>query len=211
MLANMEMEGDEDDEGAALVGGVDDGDDDLILAGENENQEVDENGVYTKGKPIEIKSWLQWYLALEDHDFLVEVERDFLKDKFNLINLRETCGNPPPMSKSRFKETLRLILSSKVPNEQDLQSASFLELNQDAFDIYGRLHARFVATPTGLAKIYHKYLSGVYGACPRLHCDRQRLLPLGMSDKPRASRVKVYCPRCEESYVPNRLSNHQAR
>ena len=39
-----------------------------------------------------------------------------------------------------------------------------------------------------------------------MHCDRQRMLPLGMNDKPRTSRVKVYCPRCEESYVPNRGS-----
>jgi casein kinase II subunit beta len=68
-------------------------------------------------------------LALEDHDFLVEVERDFITDKFNLINLREMCGNPPPMSKSRFKDSLKLILSSKVPNEEDLQNAQFLELN----------------------------------------------------------------------------------
>lgn len=32
-----------------------------------------------------------------------------------------------------------------------------------------------------------------------------------MSDKPRSSRLKVYCPRCEESYVPNRLHNHAGR
>jgi len=25
-----------------------------------------------------------------------------------------------------------------------------------------------------------------------------------MTDKPRTSRVKVFCPRCEESYMPNR-------
>ena len=34
---------------------------------------------------------------------------------------------------------------------------------------------------------------------------------MGMNDKPRSSRVKVFCPRCEESYVPNRLINHQGR
>ncbi len=27
---------------------------------------------------------------------------------------------------------------------------------------------------------------------------------MAMTDKPRTSRVKVYCPRCEESYMPNR-------
>lgn len=29
------------------------------------------------------------------------------------------------------------------------------------------------------------------------------MLPLGTSDKLRTSRVKVYCPRCEETYLPH--------
>jgi hypothetical protein len=58
---------------------------------------------------------MQWYLSLEDHDFLVEVDREYINDKFNLIKLRD---NFP--TKDRFKECLRLILSSKVPNEEDL-------------------------------------------------------------------------------------------
>jgi casein kinase II subunit beta len=65
---------------------------------------------------------MQWYLALEDHEFLVDVERNFIKDKFNLINLRETCGSTSLMDKKRFKESLKLILSNKVPNEEDLQN-----------------------------------------------------------------------------------------
>jgi casein kinase II subunit beta len=28
------------------------------------------------------------------------------------------------------------------------------------------------------------------------------MLPVGMSDKIRTSRLKVYCPRCEETYLP---------
>ena len=131
-----------------------------------------------------------------------------MKDKFNLIKLREGlfCGSTKmvPMSKSLFNEAIKLILSSKVPSEEDLQNQQFLELNQNAFDLYSGIHSRYVVTPEGLAKVYNKFLNGIYGTCPRLHCDRQRLLPLGMSDKPRAQRVKVYCPRCEESYLPNR-------
>jgi len=108
------------------------------------------------------------------------------------------------LSKKRFKDVLQLILSSKVPSDDELQVQHFIDLNQDAFDLYGRIHQRYVRTPAGLAKIYQKYLNGVYGTCPRLHCDRQKMLPLGMTDKQRTSRVKVYCPRCEESYMPNR-------
>jgi hypothetical protein len=59
--------------------------------------------------------WIQWYLSLEDHDFLIEVDKDFINDKFNLIKLKDHFP-----SKERFKECLRLILSNKVPNEEDL-------------------------------------------------------------------------------------------
>jgi hypothetical protein len=143
MLANMDD--DEEEEGAGGGEGADEEDDDMILAGgANQAGEQEDSGDSSSknngAKPIEIKRWLQWYLALEDHDFLVEVEREFISDKFNLIKMRDSCGNPPPMSKRRFKESLRLILSRKVPSEEDLQNPQYLELNQDAFDLYGRVH-----------------------------------------------------------------------
>lgn len=54
-----------------------------------------------------------------------------------------------------------------------------------------------------------KFLNGVFGACPRVMCDRQLVLPVGMSEDLSISRVKVsvqliqvYCPKCEEVYVP---------
>ena len=31
------------------------------------------------------KEWIKWYLSLEDHDLLIEVERDFMLDKMNLL------------------------------------------------------------------------------------------------------------------------------
>lgn len=78
----------------------------------------------------------------------------------------------------------------------------FLEINQDAMDIYGLIHSRFILSPRGLALMYQKYIGGQFGTCPRVLCDKQLMLPIGMSDESRTSRVKVYCPRCEEIYVP---------
>lgn len=53
---------------------------------------------------------------------MVEVDRSFITDKFNLVKLREVCGTQPgnPMDKKRFKEAIRLIISNRVPSEDEL-------------------------------------------------------------------------------------------
>mmetsp|Transcript_18866 Transcript_18866/g.21097 ORF Transcript_18866/g.21097 Transcript_18866/m.21097 type:complete len:228 (+) Transcript_18866:190-873(+) len=95
-----------------------------------------------------------------------------------------------------------MILSNYSPTEEDLQNEEFLELNQEASDLYGLIHSRFIITQRGLSKLYNKFLNGTYGYCPRALCDRQKVLPIGLSDELRTSRVKVYCPKCEEVYIP---------
>ena len=63
----------------------------MILAGADHSG--DEKDAEGKEGVLEIKCWLQWYLALEDHDFFVEIEREYIMDQFNLIKLRESCGS----------------------------------------------------------------------------------------------------------------------
>ena len=106
----------------------------------------------------QFNGWVQWFLSQEDHEFLLEVERDFIADKMNLIGLRDYFS-----TKEKYNDSLKLLMSSKIPNEEDIHNQKFLELNQDASNLYCLIHARFVLSPTGLAKIYSKYLQGVFG------------------------------------------------
>lgn len=107
---------------------------------------------------------------------MAEIDEDYIKDKFNLYGLHAY------FPKDKFKTCLKMILSPLAPNEEDLNDEQFLELNNDASDLYGLMHCRYVQSPKGMAKIYQKFLSGLYGYCPRALCDRQKVLPVGLSD-----------------------------
>lgn len=41
-----------------------------------------------------------------------------------------------------------------------------------------------------------------FGKCARVFCNGQPVLPVGESDMPRTNTVKVYCPKCEDLYIP---------
>lgn len=47
-----------------------------------------------------------------------------------------------------------------------------------------------------------KYKKCEFGKCPRVLCDGHPLLPMGQSDLPNQSTVKLYCPKCEDIYNP---------
>lgn len=55
-----------------------------------------------------------------------------------------------------------------------------------------------------LEKYHHLH----FGRCPRVYCQMQPVLPVGMSDNPRVSTVNVYCPKCQDIFVPR--SSRQA-
>jgi casein kinase II subunit beta len=69
-------------------------------------------------------------------------------------------------------------------------------------DLYGLIHARFIITPRGLSMMKEKFMMGSFGYCPRVLCERQNVLPIGVSEELSTSRVKVYCPRCQDVYIP---------
>lgn len=54
--------------------------------------------------------------------------------------------------------------------------------------------------PDGLQ--HDKLQSSDFGRCPRVYCQGQPVLPIGLSDVPRNFSVNVFCPRCHEIYYP---------
>lgn len=47
-----------------------------------------------------------------------------------------------------------------------------------------------------------KFKGRDFGCCPRVFCNGQACLPVGLSDVPGHSTVKLFCPKCEDVYYP---------
>jgi casein kinase II subunit beta len=78
------------------------------------------------------------------------------------------------------------------------------ELEEQLPIAYGLLHARYIMSPEGLNKIREKYSEKVYGTCPRVNCQREPMLPIGissnLSSRFQPNPVCVFCPCCREIY-----------
>jgi casein kinase II subunit beta len=47
-------------------------------------------------------------------------------------------------------EALEMILSPDCPDDVDLEDENFMDTYQEASDLYGLIHARFIISPRGL-------------------------------------------------------------
>lgn len=140
--------------------------------------------------------WIEWFCSLEEHGFFCEVEDDYIRDQFNLYGLKKYFN--------RYEEALEMILYPDRPDDEELEEQNFIDVYQEAIDLYGLIHARYIVTQKGLAMMREKFVANDFGTCPRVLCQSQPVLPIGMSENLKLSRVKVFCPLCEEVYVPKK-------
>ena len=60
----------------------------------------------------------------------------------------------------------------------------------------------YIVTNRGMHAMYEKYRGAAFGRCPRVFCQGQPVLPVGLSDLPRNYTVNVFCPRCHGLFFP---------
>ena len=131
---------------------------------------------------------------MKGNEFFCEVDEDYIQDDFNLSGL--------PSQVPYYDYALELILDSEAAQEEILTEAQHAAVEAAAEVLYGLIHARYILTARGLATMADKFRSCDFGRCPRVLCNGQPCLPVGLSDIPRQSTVKLFCPRCNEAYYP---------
>ncbi|KAI5122742.1 hypothetical protein M0805_009827 [Coniferiporia weirii] len=144
-------------------------------------------------KPVvnRILLWISWFLSSKGNEYFCEVEEDYILDRFNLTGLNTEVQN--------YSQALDLITDNLDDEIADEFRGS---LDVQARLLYGLIHARWIITSRGLAKMLEKYKKADFGRCPRVLCQSQPLLPVGLSDVPYEKSVKLYCGRCEDIYSP---------
>ncbi|KAI9633016.1 casein kinase II, regulatory subunit [Dioszegia hungarica] len=138
-------------------------------------------------------TWVSWFLSTKGNEYFAEVDEDYILDRFNLTGLNGEVVQ-------EYSRALDLITDSLDDEglDEDVREA----IESSARFLYGLIHARYIITMRGLAKMLEKFRKADFGRCPRVYCYQQALLPVGLSDIPYHKAVKLYCPRCEDIYSP---------
>ncbi|KAL8141426.1 hypothetical protein V2J09_007447 [Rumex salicifolius] len=158
---------------------------------ESDTDSVDSD-VY--GSEGEDTSWISWFCNLRGNEFFCEVDDEYIQDDFNLCSLSSQVPY--------YEYALDLILDVESSNS-DMFTEEQNELIESAAEmLYGLIHVRYILTSKGMAAMLEKYKNYEFGRCPRVYCSGQACLPVGQSDIPRSSTVKIYCPKCEDVYYP---------
>lgn len=128
-------------------------------------------------------------------NFFAYVDCDFIEESSNRFGLPALIG-------SSYEDALRLLLDMCLSLPQISFQTSSEETVKAAEMLFGLLHVRFILSQSGLKQMEEKFLREEFGTCSRVFCDRQALLPVGLSDTLRESPVMLFCPQCEEVYHP---------
>ncbi|KAF5870055.1 putative casein kinase ii beta subunit protein [Botrytis fragariae] len=138
------------------------------------------------------------FISSRGNEYFCEIDEDYLTDRFNLTGLQTEV--------QYYQYALDLVTDVF---DLDCDDEMRETIEKSARHLYGLVHARYIVTTRGLAKMLEKYKKADFGKCPRVMCKSHPLLPMGQSDNPNIKAVKLYCSRCEDIYNP-KSSRHSA-
>ncbi|KAI4212252.1 MAG: hypothetical protein LQ351_004964 [Letrouitia transgressa] len=131
------------------------------------------------------------FISSRGNEYFCEIDEDYLTDRFNLTGLNTDV--------QYYNYALDLVTDVfDLDCDDDMRE----QIEKSARHLYGLVHARYITTTRGLAKMLDKYKKGDFGKCPRVICGSHPVLPTGLADTPHTQTVKLYCAKCEDIYNP---------
>lgn len=141
----------------------------------------------------DVDSWIVQFCSIFGHNYFVEVAPEFIEDDFNLTGLSSIVPY--------YRQALDVILD--LEPETPIPPNDLPIIEHAAELLYGLIHSRFIITKQGLHLMAEKFDENCFGSCPRYYCDRMRLIPIGRFDSPGIETVRLYCPNCNDIYLPS--------
>ncbi|GMP73651.1 hypothetical protein CsSME_00031342 [Camellia sinensis var. sinensis] len=160
----------------------------------DEESETDSEESDVSGSDGDDTSWISWFCNLRGNEFFCEVDDEYIQDDFNLCGLSSLVPY--------YDYALDLILDVESSHGDSFTEEQNELVESAAEMLYGLIHVRYILTSKGMATMLDKYKNFDFGRCPRVYCCGQPCLPVGQSDIPHSSTVKIYCPKCEDIYYP---------
>ncbi|KAE8708347.1 Casein kinase II subunit beta [Hibiscus syriacus] len=171
----------------------------LPKANASDESETDSEESNVSGSEGDDTSWISWFCNLRGNEFFCEVDDDYIQDDFNLYGLSSQVPY--------YDYALDLILDVESYHG-DMFTEEQNELVESAAEmLYGLIHSRYILASKGIAAMLDKYKNYDFGRCPRVYCCGQPCLPVGQSDIPRSSTVKIYCYDTDGAYYGTTFPN----
>lgn len=127
--------------------------------------------------------WLDEFLSSPENSALIKVPREFIEDRFNLIGISKDVPNADKALK---------VLKGEISDKGTYSVET----------LYYMIHQRYIFTRQGLDEVFERVLHNDYGVCRNISCASTKLLPLGLTDLPGISRIKLYCHNCKVIFQP---------
>ncbi|GAX68305.1 casein kinase 2 regulatory subunit [Saccharomyces cerevisiae] len=168
--------------------------------------------------------WIPSFCSRFGHEYFCQVPTEFIEDDFNMTSLSQEVPH--------YRKALDLILDLEAMSDEEEDEDDVVEedevdqemqsndghdegkrrnkspvvnksiIEHAAEQLYGLIHARFILTKPGLQAMAEKFDHKEFGTCPRYYCNGMQLLPCGLSDTVGKHTVRLYCPSCQDLYLP---------